>query len=82
MDKNAVRLCEDRFNLIVEALKKRPENYQVGSKILRVAALLRVCGNDERLRRAKVLTLIAEAAFKVSAFMPLFPLRERESFFF
>ncbi|XP_076063779.1 NBAS subunit of NRZ tethering complex-like [Oratosquilla oratoria] len=59
-----VRLCEDRLVLIEEALKSKKGSYRHGTQLLRLANLLRVCRDDMNARRAKVLTLVAQAAFK------------------
>ncbi|XP_028160946.1 neuroblastoma-amplified sequence-like [Ostrinia furnacalis] len=57
-----VRLCEDRMTLIEDCLKADPNAYLASHKLLKLAKLLRVSGNDEHLREARVLQLVGSAA--------------------
>ena len=60
-----VRLCEERISLIESALKIKKGSYRHSSRLLHLASLLRVCGDDLKERQAKVLALVARAALKV-----------------
>lgn len=67
-----VRLCEDRLTLIEEGVNTMKGCYKYGARLLQLATLLRVCGTDSRLRQAKVLTLVAQAALKVCHYTVLY----------
>nr|XP_033793445.1 neuroblastoma-amplified sequence [Geotrypetes seraphini] len=55
-----VRLCTDRLSLIKNCIAECPTNYKQSAKLLCLANLLRVAGDDEAERRGQVLTLLAE----------------------
>ncbi|XP_063549140.1 NBAS subunit of NRZ tethering complex-like [Cydia strobilella] len=57
-----VRLCEDRLTLIEKCLQSDPSAYMASSKLLKLANLLRVAGDDERAREGLVLQLVTRAA--------------------
>ncbi|KAK7071645.1 hypothetical protein SK128_023412, partial [Halocaridina rubra] len=59
-----VRLCENRLSIIEEGLHAQKGCYRHGSRLVQLAVLLRVCGNDSKARQAKVLTIVAQAALK------------------
>lgn len=64
-----VRLCEDRLSLIEEGLQSQKGSYRHGSRLLQLASLLRVCGDDVKARQAKVLTLVAQSALKAGDYV-------------
>ena len=68
----SVRLCENRLSLIEEGLQAQKGSYRHGSRLLQLATLLRVCGDDSKTRQAKVLTLVAQAALKVGEGLKLY----------
>lgn len=73
----SVRLCEDRLSLLDECLASRSTAYRHSSLLQHLAGLLRVCGDDTRARQAKVLTLVAQAALKVSFWVWICRFRNR-----
>ncbi|XP_063617124.1 NBAS subunit of NRZ tethering complex-like [Cydia splendana] len=62
-----VRLCEDRLTLIEKCLQSDPNAYMASSKLLKLAKLLRVAGDDEQAREGLVLQLVASAAILAGA---------------
>lgn len=58
-----VRLCSERITLINQALKNKGNAYKNVQKLLQLAYLLRVCGNNKKEREGKVLSLVASTAF-------------------
>lgn len=62
-----VRLCEDKISLIEDCLKLCPNAYLASHKLLKLAALLRIAGDDERAREGKVLMLVGEYACNAGA---------------
>ncbi|XP_053141424.1 NBAS subunit of NRZ tethering complex isoform X2 [Hemicordylus capensis] len=59
-----VRLCSDRLSLIKECLSQLPANYKQSAKLLGLANLLRVAGDDQMERKGQVLILLVEQALK------------------
>ncbi|XP_059058366.1 NBAS subunit of NRZ tethering complex-like [Achroia grisella] len=59
-----VRLCEDRLTLIEDCLKVDPNAYMASHKLLKLAKLLRVAGDDEQTREMAVLQLVGEYAVR------------------
>lgn len=59
-----VRLCEDHMSLIEECLKLDQNAYLASHKLLKLATLLRISGDDERTREGRVLQLVGEYAVK------------------
>ncbi|XP_068136383.1 NBAS subunit of NRZ tethering complex isoform X2 [Hyperolius riggenbachi] len=59
-----VRLCSDRLSLIKRCISQSPSSYKQSSKLLKLARLLRVAGNDEIERKGQVLVLLAEQALQ------------------
>ncbi|XP_048583516.1 NBAS subunit of NRZ tethering complex isoform X2 [Nematostella vectensis] len=59
-----VRLCDDKLGLVKRALDGSPSAYTKTNKVLRLAGLLQVSGQDEVLRRGRVRMLVAQAAFQ------------------
>ncbi|XP_033611926.1 neuroblastoma-amplified sequence isoform X1 [Fukomys damarensis] len=57
-----VRLCTDRISLIKECISQSPMCYRQSAKLLSLAELLRVAGEDPEERRGQVLILLAEQA--------------------
>ncbi|RVE47807.1 hypothetical protein evm_007562 [Chilo suppressalis] len=57
-----VRLCEDRMTLIEECLNSDPNAYMASHKLLKLAKLLRIAGDDEHTREAQVLVAVGSAA--------------------
>ncbi|KAJ1149646.1 hypothetical protein NDU88_002451 [Pleurodeles waltl] len=57
-----VRLCTDRLSLIKKCIAQCPTNYKQSTKLLTLANLLRVAGDDQTERKGKVLTLLVEKA--------------------
>ncbi|XP_049879831.1 NBAS subunit of NRZ tethering complex-like isoform X2 [Pectinophora gossypiella] len=57
-----VRLCEDRMTLIEDCLKLDPNAYLASHKLLKLAKLLRIAGDDENARQGAVLQLVGERA--------------------
>ncbi|XP_063357979.1 NBAS subunit of NRZ tethering complex-like [Cydia amplana] len=57
-----VRLCEDRLTLIEKCLQSDPNGYMASGKLLKLAKLLRVAGDDEQAREGLVLQRVAAAA--------------------
>ncbi|KAI5631323.1 secretory pathway protein sec39 domain-containing protein [Phthorimaea operculella] len=57
-----VRLCEDRMTLIEDCLKLDASAYLASHKLLKLAKLLRICGDDELTREGKVLQRVGEYA--------------------
>lgn len=45
-----VRLCEDKMSLIEDCLKLDPNAYMASHKLLKLATLLRIAGDDEQTR--------------------------------
>ncbi|XP_047984540.1 LOW QUALITY PROTEIN: NBAS subunit of NRZ tethering complex-like [Leguminivora glycinivorella] len=62
-----VRLCEDRLTLIEKCLQSDPNAYMASSKLLKLAKLLRVAGDDDHAREGQVLQLVASAAVAAGA---------------
>nr|XP_006006206.1 PREDICTED: neuroblastoma-amplified sequence isoform X2 [Latimeria chalumnae] len=59
-----VRLCSDRLSLIKECITQCQTAYKQSTKLLGLANLLRVAGNDHVRRKGQVLTLLAEQALQ------------------
>ncbi|XP_077988543.1 NBAS subunit of NRZ tethering complex-like [Glandiceps talaboti] len=59
-----VRLCEDRIDLVIKALQSSNTTYKQTSKLLRLAKLLRVSGENVQERNGRVMVLISETALK------------------
>ncbi|XP_014445107.1 neuroblastoma-amplified sequence isoform X2 [Tupaia chinensis] len=57
-----VRLCSDRISLIKECVSQSPTCYKQSAKLLGLAELLRVAGEDPEERRGQVLILLVEQA--------------------
>ncbi|XP_069829255.1 NBAS subunit of NRZ tethering complex isoform X2 [Dendropsophus ebraccatus] len=57
-----VRLCSSRLSLIKKCISQSPSSYKQSAKLLALAHLLRVAGNEETERKGQVLTLLAEQA--------------------
>ncbi|XP_029451786.1 neuroblastoma-amplified sequence [Rhinatrema bivittatum] len=57
-----VRLCSDRLSLVKTCIAESPTNYKQSAKLLCLANLLRVAGDDKAERKGQVLTLLAEQA--------------------
>uniref|UniRef100_A0A669QNV6 NBAS subunit of NRZ tethering complex n=1 Tax=Phasianus colchicus TaxID=9054 RepID=A0A669QNV6_PHACC len=57
-----VRLCSDRLGLIKDCLSQLPTNYKQSAKLLGLANLLRVAGDDQVERKGQVLILLVEQA--------------------
>ncbi|XP_059972902.1 NBAS subunit of NRZ tethering complex isoform X2 [Mesoplodon densirostris] len=57
-----VRLCSDRIGLIKECICQSPMCYKQSTKLLGLAELLRVAGEDPEERRGQVLILLVEQA--------------------
>uniref|UniRef100_A0A8D0HP89 NBAS subunit of NRZ tethering complex n=1 Tax=Sphenodon punctatus TaxID=8508 RepID=A0A8D0HP89_SPHPU len=59
-----LRLCSDRLSLIKECLAQLPTNYKQSAKLLGLANLLRVAGDDQTERKGQVLILLVEQALQ------------------
>uniref|UniRef100_A0A452VGF7 NBAS subunit of NRZ tethering complex n=1 Tax=Ursus maritimus TaxID=29073 RepID=A0A452VGF7_URSMA len=59
-----VRLCSDRISLIKECICQSPTCYRQSAKLLGLAELLRVAGEDPEERRGQVLILLVEQALR------------------
>ncbi|XP_062934225.1 NBAS subunit of NRZ tethering complex isoform X2 [Cynocephalus volans] len=57
-----VRLCTDRISLIKECISQSPTCYKQSTKLLGLAELLRVAGEDPEERCGQVLILLVEQA--------------------
>ncbi|XP_041888889.1 neuroblastoma-amplified sequence isoform X3 [Corvus kubaryi] len=57
-----VRLCSDRLSLIKDCLAQMSTNYKQSAKLLELANLLRVAGDDQMERKGQVLILLVEQA--------------------
>ncbi|NXY05652.1 NBAS protein, partial [Pteruthius melanotis] len=57
-----VRLCSDRLSLIKDCLAQMSTSYKQSAKILELANLLRVAGDDHMERKGQVLILLVEQA--------------------
>uniref|UniRef100_A0A8C3T484 NBAS subunit of NRZ tethering complex n=1 Tax=Chelydra serpentina TaxID=8475 RepID=A0A8C3T484_CHESE len=57
-----VRLCSDRLSLIKDCIAQLPTNYKQSGKLLGLADLLRVAGDDQTERKGQVLILLVEQA--------------------
>ncbi|KAM9563343.1 NBAS subunit of NRZ tethering complex isoform 2-T2 [Guaruba guarouba] len=57
-----VRLCSDRLSLIKDCLAQMSTNYKQSAKLLGLANLLRVAGDDQMERKGQVLVLLVEQA--------------------
>ncbi|RMC17230.1 hypothetical protein DUI87_05808 [Hirundo rustica rustica] len=57
-----VRLCSDRLTLIKDCLAQMSTNYKQSAKLLGLANLLRVAGDDQMERKGQVLILLVEQA--------------------
>ncbi|NXA37259.1 NBAS protein, partial [Eudromia elegans] len=57
-----VRLCSDRLSLIKDCLTQSPSNYKQSAKLLGLANLLRIAGDDQMERKGQVLILLVEQA--------------------
>ncbi|XP_057624118.1 NBAS subunit of NRZ tethering complex isoform X2 [Chionomys nivalis] len=60
-----VRLCSDRISLIKECVLQSPTCYKQSAKLLGLAELLRVAGEDPEERCGQVLILLVEQALHV-----------------
>ncbi|XP_069462044.1 NBAS subunit of NRZ tethering complex isoform X2 [Ambystoma mexicanum] len=63
-----VRLCSDRLSLIKKCIAQCPTNYKQSTKILTLAKLLRVAGDDQAERKGMGLTLLVEKALHFQDF--------------
>ncbi|KAM5262785.1 NBAS subunit of NRZ tethering complex [Ctenodactylus gundi] len=59
-----VRLCSNRISLVKECISQSPACYRQSAKLLGLADLLRVAGEDSEERRGQVLILLAEQALR------------------
>ncbi|XP_067884632.1 NBAS subunit of NRZ tethering complex [Heterodontus francisci] len=59
-----VRMCSDRLRLIKECIAQCPTAYKQSKKLLGLANLLRVAGQDKAKRKGQVLVLLAEQALQ------------------
>ncbi|XP_041464544.1 neuroblastoma-amplified sequence-like [Lytechinus variegatus] len=59
-----VRLCEDRLELVEKVITSSKSSCTNSEKLLRLAKLLRVCGDNEKERQGKVLVLVSRAALQ------------------
>ncbi|XP_066242241.1 NBAS subunit of NRZ tethering complex [Saccopteryx leptura] len=59
-----VRLCSDRLSLIKECIFQSPTCYKQSAKLLGLAELLRVAGEDPTERRGQVLILLVQQALR------------------
>uniref|UniRef100_A0A7N4P366 NBAS subunit of NRZ tethering complex n=1 Tax=Sarcophilus harrisii TaxID=9305 RepID=A0A7N4P366_SARHA len=57
-----VRLCPDRLGLIRECIAQAPTCYRQSAKLLGLAALLQVAGEDHEERKGQVLVLLVQQA--------------------
>uniref|UniRef100_A0A8C0HGQ5 NBAS subunit of NRZ tethering complex n=1 Tax=Chelonoidis abingdonii TaxID=106734 RepID=A0A8C0HGQ5_CHEAB len=57
-----VRLCSDRLSLIKDCIAQLPTNYKLSAKLLGLADLLRVAGDDQTERKGQVLIVLVERA--------------------
>ncbi|NXG33710.1 NBAS protein, partial [Dromaius novaehollandiae] len=57
-----VRLCSDRLSLIKDCLTQSSTNYKQSAKLLGLANLLRIAGDDQMERKGQVLILLVEQA--------------------
>ncbi|CAH0724513.1 unnamed protein product, partial [Brenthis ino] len=57
-----VRLCEDRMQLIEECLTQDPSAFLASHKLLKLAKLLRIAGDDEQTREGMVLMSVLSRA--------------------
>uniref|UniRef100_A0A674I865 NBAS subunit of NRZ tethering complex n=1 Tax=Terrapene triunguis TaxID=2587831 RepID=A0A674I865_9SAUR len=57
-----VRLCSDRLSLIKDCIAQLPTNYKQSAKLLGLADLLRIAGDDQTERKGQVLILLVEQA--------------------
>ncbi|XP_010178439.1 PREDICTED: neuroblastoma-amplified sequence-like, partial [Mesitornis unicolor] len=57
-----VRLCSDRLSLIKDCLAQLSTNYKQSAKLLGLANLLRVAGDDQMERKGQILILLVEQA--------------------
>ncbi|KAM9016498.1 NBAS subunit of NRZ tethering complex isoform 2-T2 [Ara ararauna] len=60
-----VRLCSDRLSLIKDCLAQMSTNYKQSAKLLGLANLLRVAGDDQMERKGQVLVLLVEQALSL-----------------
>ncbi|CAJ0923037.1 unnamed protein product [Ranitomeya imitator] len=60
----ALRLCSSRLSLIKKCISQSPTSYKQSAKLLALAHLLRVAGNEETEMKGQVLTLLAEQALQ------------------
>ncbi|XP_022626095.1 neuroblastoma-amplified sequence isoform X1 [Seriola dumerili] len=63
-----VRLRSDRLSLIEECITYCSTAYKQSTTLLSLATLLRVAGDDEAMRKGRVLTLLAEQALQCPDF--------------
>ncbi|XP_076354433.1 NBAS subunit of NRZ tethering complex-like isoform X3 [Tachypleus tridentatus] len=61
-----VRQCQNRLELVQKALLSKPGAYKQPQKVLKLAHLLRVCGNNKKECEGKTLSLLAESAFQAA----------------
>ncbi|XP_037298727.1 neuroblastoma-amplified sequence isoform X2 [Manduca sexta] len=61
-----VRLCEDRMILIDECLKLDPKAYMASAKLLKLAELLRIAGDDAKTREGSVVVRAGWAAVRAA----------------
>ncbi|XP_063771451.1 NBAS subunit of NRZ tethering complex isoform X2 [Pseudophryne corroboree] len=59
-----VRLCSSRLSLIKKCISQSQTSYKQSAKLLALARLLRVAGNEEMERTGQVLTLLSEQALE------------------
>uniref|UniRef100_A0A5F8H6Y9 NBAS subunit of NRZ tethering complex n=1 Tax=Monodelphis domestica TaxID=13616 RepID=A0A5F8H6Y9_MONDO len=59
-----VRLCPDRLSLIKECIAQAPTSYRQSAKLLGLAGLLQVAGEDHEARKGQVLVLLVQQALR------------------
>ncbi|RDD46288.1 Neuroblastoma-amplified sequence [Trichoplax sp. H2] len=59
-----IRLCENRLNLIRNALGANPKNYLKYEKLLKLGNLIQISAKDEVSRIGQILTVVAESAME------------------
>lgn len=64
----SVRLCENRLNLIKNALSANPKNYLKYEKLLKLGSLIQIPAKDNLNQVGQILAVIAESAIQESDF--------------
>ncbi|XP_048489086.1 NBAS subunit of NRZ tethering complex isoform X2 [Plutella xylostella] len=62
-----VRLCEDKMQLVEQCLSTDPNAYLASHKLLKLAKLLRIAGDDDQKREGEVLMVVCMAAMAEGA---------------